>query len=238
VNFEPVALFSAFEDQLQPYSPAFNYNGRNILRQTNSIFWNFSANAYTGNNACSADKTKLHGLVVTNAPITEQGPPEFKEGSLNYRVAGIHKNIDGSDFQGRYTYIVRSDTARCYYGFSKAPIQASVQVISSNSSSQVASVLVSERDGFIKLQADNFTFSSPTIKIKLEQPAASVPTPVATPTPTPTPSVAPVTPTPAATSIVAPVKVAKTLTLTCLKGKLIKKVTGVNPRCPVGYVKK
>jgi hypothetical protein len=234
VNFEPFALFSAFEDQLQPYSPAFSNNGRNILRETNSIFWNFNANAYTGNNACSADKTKLHGLVVTNAPITEQGPPEFKDGSLNYRVAGIHKNIDGSDFQGRYTYIVRSDTARCYYGFSKAPIQASVQVISSNNSSQVASVLVSERDGFIKLQADNFTFSSPTIKIKLEQPAASAPTPVAKPTP----SVAPVTPTPAATSIVAPVKVAKTLTLTCVKGKVIKKVTGVNPHCPIGFKKK
>jgi hypothetical protein len=230
VNFEPFALFSAFEDQLQPYSPAFSNNGRNILRQTNSIFWNFSANAYTGNNSCSADKTKLHGLVVTNAPITEQGPPEFKDGSLNYRVAGIHKNIDGSDFQGRYTYIVRSDTARCYYGFSKAPIQASVQVISSNNSSQVASVIVAERDGFIKLQADNFTFSSPTIKIKLEQPAATVPAPVATPAPTQ--SAVPSVPTPAAKPVT------KTLTLTCVKGKTIKKVTGVNPRCPAGYVKK
>ena len=230
VNFEPFALFSAFEDQLQPYSPAFNNNGRNILRQTNSIFWNFSANAYTGNNACSADKTKLHGLVVTNAPITEQGPPEFKDGSLNYRVAGIHKNMDGSDFQGRYTYIVRSDTARCYYGFSKAPIQASVQVISSNNSSQVASVIVAERDGFIKLQADNFTFSSPTIKIKLEQPAATVPAPVATPAPTQ--SALPSVPTPSAKPVT------KTLTLTCVKGKTIKKVMGVNPRCPAGYVKK
>jgi hypothetical protein len=219
VNFEPFALFSAFEDQLQPYSPPFSNNGRNILRQTNSIFWYFSANAYTGNNACSADKTKLHGLVVTNAPITEQGPPEFRDGSLNYRVAGIHKNVDGSDFQGRYTYIVRSDTARCYYGFSKAPIQASVQVISSNNSSQVASVIVAERDGFIKLQADNFTFSSPTIKIKLEQPSATVPTPLATPAPLAKP-------------------VAKTSTLTCVKGKTIKKVTGINPRCPAGYVKK
>jgi len=219
VNFEPFALFSAFEDQLQPYSPPFSNNGRNILRQTNSIFWYFSANAYTGNNACSADKTKLHGLVVTNAPITEQGPPEFRDGSLNYRVAGIHKNVDGSDFQGRYTYIVRSDTARCYYGFSKAPIQASVQVISSNNSSQVASVIVAERDGFIKLQADNFTFSSPTIKIKLEQPSATVPTPLATQAPLAKP-------------------VTKTSTLTCVKGKTIKKVTGINPRCPAGYVKK
>jgi hypothetical protein len=94
-----------------------------------------------------------------------------------------------------------------------------VQVISSNNTSQVASVIVAERDGFIKLQADNFTFSSPTIKIKLEQPAATVPAPLATPAPSAKP-------------------VAKTITLICVKGKTTKKVTGVNPRCPAGYVKK
>jgi len=28
---------------------------------------------------------------------------------------------------------------------------------------------------------------------------------------------------------------AKKKTITCIKGKLIKKVTGTNPKCPVGY---
>lgn len=31
---------------------------------------------------------------------------------------------------------------------------------------------------------------------------------------------------------------AKTTTITCVKGKLIKKVTAVNPTCPAGYKKK
>jgi hypothetical protein len=219
VNFDKFALFAAFEDQLKPFSPAASNNGRNILRETNSIFWNFGANAYTGSNKCSSDKTKLHGLVVTNAPIYENGPPEFKDGSLNYRVAGVHNNFDGSEFKGRYTYIVRSDTARCYYGFSNAPIEARVEVVSANNASQVASVLVSEKDGFIKLQADNFTFSSPTIKMKLSQA-----TEVAQAKPVE----------------VAPTKAApqKSSVITCIKGKISKKISGVNPKCPSGYKKK
>ena len=218
-NFDKFPLLAAFEDQLKPFSPAASNNGRNILRETNSIFWNFGANTYLGNNKCSSDKTKLHGLVVTNAPIYEKGPPEFKDGSLNYRVAGIHNNIDGTEFKGRYTYIVRSDTARCYYGFSNAPIEARVEVVSANNTSQVASVLVSEKDGFIKLQADNFTFSSPTIKMKLSQA-----TEVAQAKPV---EVAPTKAVPQKSSVI-----------TCIKGKISKKVSGVSPKCPSGYKKK
>ena len=214
VNFDKFALFSAFEDQLKPFSPPASNNGRNILRETNSIFWNFGANTYVGSNKCSADNTKLHGLVVTNASIFENGPPEFKDGSLNYRVAGVHNNLDGSEFKGRYTYIVRSDTARCYYGFSNAPIEARVEVLSSNNTTQVASVLVSEKDGFIKLQADNFTFSTPTIKVKFSQDSAQ---PTASP---------------------AKAASKKSSTITCMKGKTSKKITGVNPKCPAGYKKK
>ena len=223
VNFEKFALFAAFEDQYKPYSPREGNNGRNLLRETNSIFWNFGASTYIGNNPCSADKTKLHGLVVTNAPIVENGPPELKDGSLNYKVAGLHNNIDGSEFKGRYTYIVQSETARCYYGFSKAPIEARVEVVSASGTNQVATVLVSEKDGFIKLQADNFTFSSPTIRVSLMQAVA---------TPTPAPAMA--TPTPAPAMAVPK----KNLTITCIKGKTTKKVTGVSPKCSVGYKKK
>ena len=39
--------------------------------------------------------------------------------------------------------------------------------------------------------------------------------------------------------ILAPTKQSKgSLTITCIKGKLTKKVTAVNPKCPVGYKKK
>ena len=221
-NFEKFGLFTAFENHLKPFSPKAENNGRNILRETNSIFWNFGANAYMGNNACSADKSKLHGMVVTNASIFEKGPPEFKDGSLNYKVAGVHKNVDGSIFQGRYTYIVRSDTARCYYGFSDAPIVATVEVVSADNKSQVATVLVSENkaSGFIKLQADNFTFSSPTIKVKLVQDKPLVAIKQDAP------------------KVATTAAVKKVITITCTKGKITKKYSGANPKCPSGYLKK
>ena len=60
----------------------------------------------------------------------------------------------------------------------------------------------------------------------------ATPVPVATATPTPTP-------TPVATPSPTPTKsVVKATTITCIKGKLIKKVTAVKPVCPAGYKKK
>jgi hypothetical protein len=51
------------------------------------------------------------------------------------------------------------------------------------------------------------------------------------------------TPTPAPTveKNVAPATVkqaTKKVTISCVKGKRIEKVTGVNPKCPAGYKKK
>ena len=72
--------------------------------------------------------------------------------------------------------------------------------------------------------------------------AAATPTPtvVATPTPTPTPTPT-VTATPEASPVpvtAKPATVAKKTTITCVKGKTTKKVTGINPKCPTGYKKK
>lgn len=68
--------------------------------------------------------------------------------------------------------------------------------------------------------------------------------PTPTPTPSPTPVVTPsstTTPSPVATPSATPQNEAKVLvktTITCVKGKLTKKVKGVNPKCPKGYKKK
>ncbi|MCX6450385.1 MAG: hypothetical protein NTZ31_01600 [Actinobacteria bacterium] len=216
INFDKFKLFNAFEKHLTAYTPPASNNGRNIMRQTNSIFWNFGAATYSGNNPCSADKSHLHGLVVTNAPIYDKGPPTFTDGSLNYQVAGIHTNVDGSLFKGRYTYIVKSETARCYYHFSSAPIQAKVEIVSADNTNQIATTLISEKNGFIRLQADNFTFSSPTIRVQLSQ-------------------------APAKADNTSPAKLATpaiSKTITCLKGATTRKITSSNPKCPSGFKKK
>jgi hypothetical protein len=108
---------------------------------------------------------------------------------------------------------MRSDYARCLYGFTSAPISASVSILSADGTSQVATTVLGERDGWLYLSANNFTFSSPTVKVKLTQEA----------------------PSKADASKSSP---SALNTITCVKGKTLKKVTAFNPKCPSGYKKK
>ena len=128
-----------------------------------------------------------------------------------------------SVFRGTYDLALKSATARCLYGFTNAPVSATIEVQSTDGSTQLATTLLREKDGWLYLSASGFTFSSPTIKVKLTQDALAVMAPA------PAPS------TPAAT--VAKPTVNR-VTITCVKGKTTKKVSGTKPVCPSGYKKK
>ena len=165
--------------------------------------------------------------------IYSGGPPSFNsgEGTLDYKVGSPHYKSNGEVFQGTYDLQVRSDVARCLYGFSAAPVKASLTVTSESGAENVASTTVTEKDGWLRMAAYGFTFSNPTIKVKLTQDA---PAPVVTPSPTPSGSA-----TPTATASTAPTPKAPTKsTITCIKGKLTKSVTAIKPTCPTGYKKK
>jgi hypothetical protein len=88
---------------------------------------------------------------------------------LSYKVASLHYLPDGSAFHGSYDLIIRSDVARCLYKFSNAPISATISIVSEDGTNQVASTTVGEKDGWLYLSANGFTFSSPTVKVKLTQ---------------------------------------------------------------------
>ena len=75
----------------------------------------------------------------------------------------------------------------------------------------MATTTVNEKDGWLYLSAKNFTFSSPTVKVKLSQEGAPVQSVQTAP---------------------------KKTTITCVKGKTTKKVTAVKPVCPTGFKKK
>lgn len=170
-----------------------------------------SAREMGGANKCFTSSPGLKGIVTTNAPAYSAGPPAFTDGSLNYQVSAPHFNPDGvTPFKGNYNLVMRSDVARCIYGFSKAPISATISIVSSDGNSDVATTVAGEKNGWLSLSANNFQFSNPVIQVKLSQ--------VSTP-------------------VVAPA-VAKQATITCSKGKSLKKVSGVSPICPKGYVKK
>lgn len=83
---------------------------------------------------CVTRESGLAGLVTTNATIYDGAMPAFdkNEGALNYKVAAPHLSSNGTDFAGTYDLIIKSGVARCIYGFTSAPISASVEVTSSD----------------------------------------------------------------------------------------------------------
>ena len=190
-----------------------------------TTYWSVASTTWTSQNKCLADSTRVLGIVTTNAMGYDGTAPKFEDGTLNYRVTGLHYGADGKSLNlGTYDLLLRSDAARCLYGFSNAPISASVSITSGDGAQNVATTVVTEKNGWLKLQAAGFTFSEKTIRLKLDQAKSETvvtPTPAATPSPTPSASAA-----------------AKKSTIVCMKGKTVKKVTAVKPKCPAGYKKR
>ena len=173
---------------------------------------------------CINQTNSLAGLVTTNAAEYVDGPPVFANNTLDYKVAATHFEKDGSTpFQGTYDLLMSSKVARCIYGFTNAPIKATISVTNDTGGASVASTVINEANGWLTLGAYGFTYSNPTIKVKLTQDAPVVAAPA--------PAVSPAPATTAAT-------VAKKITITCVKGKTSKTVSGVKPICPSGFKKK
>lgn len=168
--------------------------------------WMISSIGQQFENNCTSTTDRVSGIVTTNSTGYIAGPPVFNkaEQTLDYKVLAPHYLADGTEFKGTYDLTIDTDFARCLYGFTKAPIGATVSVVSADGQSQVATVVISQKDKWIHLGAYGFGFSSPTLKVKFTQAAAPV----------------------------------KKTTITCVKGKSIKKVTAVAPKCPAGYKKK
>lgn len=176
-----------------------------------------------GANQCFNDSKSVSGIVNTNSTQYSAGPPRFNksDGVLEYQVASPHYTSKKDVFRGTYDLVIRSDVARCLYGFSKAPISAVISVTSANGAPQIATTVMGEKNGWVYLSAKNFEFSSPTVKVKFEQ----APEPAPTPTPTASASSTP-------TKVIDVKK-----SITCSKGKTKKVVTALNPKCPTGFKK-
>jgi hypothetical protein len=120
-------------------------------------------------NRCMSDTSKVMGIVTTNAMAYQSEAPTFSQGTLKYEVSGLHLQPGGLDpVLGTYDLVMRSEVARCLYGFSKAPLSASITV-SGEGDKTIATTTVREKSGWLKLAAYGFTFSEKTIKVKLTQ---------------------------------------------------------------------
>ena len=157
---------------------------------------------------CLQDTSKVLGIVTTNAMGFDGKSPAFEKGYLNYKVTGLHFMPDGTTpVQGTYDLVMRSESARCLYGFTNAPISATVSVTGGDSSS-VATTVVSEKNGWLKMAAYGFTFSEKTLAVRMTQAKASA------------------------------AKKTTIICVSTKNKKLTKKVTAISPECPAGFKKK
>jgi len=156
------------------------------------------------------------GVVTTNATMYNPSPPvyESKDQSLVFEVGSPHLDLSGNTIKGSYSLVLRDEIAKCIWGSDLTNYRASVSIVGDKGEAVLSTSTLKLSDGFYYFQISGFTFSTKKISIRLS------------PEPKVTPSVQP-SPTTSTKSVVK--------SITCVKGKLKKVVSGVKPVCPRGY---
>jgi hypothetical protein len=166
----------------------------------------------------------IAGLISTNATATETTPPTLDKATqtLKYRVAAPHLKENGALNSGFYRLQLNPQVAKCIWGENLLGAKAEVSVINDSGEVQVTtSTFLFNNDAAI-FEVSGFHYSAGTINIKLSVPSSTKTISTqATDSPKNT-----------------PVAKSKVTTITCIKGKVTKKVTAISPKCPAGYKKK
>lgn len=198
-SFRENSLMAPDSTSTKHFSTYLKYIGdKAVAAPYNWTFYNLGKWDLNGADECITENKALSGMVATNSTTYEAGPPIFNKNtqSLDYTVASAHLLPDGTVFKGSYDLYISKAVAQCFYKFGNVPVRASVSIVSADGVSSVATTTFSEKNGWIRLSANGFTFSSPTIRVKFLE-----------------------------------VK----RTISCTKGKVTKKVSGISPKCPSGY---
>jgi hypothetical protein len=179
---------------------------------------------------------EMLGIISTNATAFDGDPPTLDPATntLSYKVAAPHFAPDGkTENIGSYYMNLNSKFTQCILGVDRVPDVATVGITYGEGKQLVSTVSVKQDNDWLRLQADNFTFSAPQIK-------------VAFPKPTPAATSATNTQSPQQSSQVSksqsgPSNLAgepKRKKITCIKGNKKRIVSASNPKCPVGWKKK
>ena len=227
-------MYSGSVGGIENYLKWQQYLGGKALLKTQG--WTISSTVVETLNSCEGLGKGLQGVVASNASAYSPGAPTFDKESqtLDYRVAAPHFAPDGTtENLGTYGLSMRADLVQCLYGVKEVPAKVEISITSGSTGESRGSTVELYRNGnWVYLSAEGFTFSAPTLKVKLVQPEPQKVEVASAATNTATPEVKTVIvakPAPA---------VAKKIIITCTKGKVTKKVSGTNPKCPAGYKKK
>lgn len=181
--------------------------------------------------------------VTTNAIYQEVPRWNPTTESIDLKLFASHLKVNGSLNRGFYELKISEGLAKCFWGInvsSKTGASVTISYPGSDKEAAVETVVTSFKDGIFQVQATNFTFSSPTIKAKiLSQNSNSDSNSAASELKAKQDAEAKAAgELKTKEEVEAKAAAVKKRTITCVKGKLTKKVTAVKPVCPSGYKKK
>jgi hypothetical protein len=118
-------------------------------------------------NECFANGNRIQGMISTNAMVYQAGLPSFGENGFTYQVGGLHKDYLSQTAKGSYSLIMRTEEARCLYGLGDADFTSEVEVTDSTGTNKPSETSVANDGTWLRIWADEFTFSSPRISVNL-----------------------------------------------------------------------
>ena len=181
---------------------------------------NYKNNNYTGYiaNKCVNSLSKDQYVTISSNAWSMDTPKwNTLNSSLEVKLTSPSYTHLGTKTVGYLELEIPQDLAKCLWDIkSNAISKLDVEVFyDQNNEKQVVTLIQSTTEKSIKLVANNFHYSSPTFAFKLPQSVEKNGAP--------------------GSSISSVSKLKKSIT--CIKGKVSKKVTGTNPKCPSGYKK-
>ena len=131
---------------------------------------------YETSNVCFENRNRVQGMISTNAMVYQAGLPSFGDEGFTYQVGGLHKDHLSQTAKGSYSLIMRTEEARCLYGLGDADFTSEVEVTDSTGTAKSSETSVANDGTWLRIWADEFTFSSPRISVNLAKAnQASVP---------------------------------------------------------------
>jgi hypothetical protein len=177
----------------------------------------------------------LPGIISTNAVAANPSPPKWsaETSELIYSIASPHVRKDGALNSGVYELTIDKKLAECLWGLDPFKYRAAISVTAKDGTQKLSTTVFASTDKYLTFRAAGFSYSTSLIKVKLSNEKGSSAVTTALPDIFLETIAQPIKATPV---IKATPK--KTISITCVKGKLTKKVSGTSPKCPVGYKKK
>jgi hypothetical protein len=136
-------------------------------------FW-YMISSYAANNKSSYQEPAClsnyagsapRGFISSNATFTQDTPPTWddKKSEFTYQLAAFKKLPDGKDFLGEYSLLIPKTVAQCLWGKEISSAKASISVVNSDGTRQVAVSSSGGGKDWFSFYASGFHFSAPKV---------------------------------------------------------------------------